>query len=49
MERIHRLRQKATDSASQVERLQAELGRAKFSLQMAKFCRERERRAPGRA
>lgn len=35
MERIHRLRQKATDTASQVQSLQTELGRAKSSLQMA--------------
>ncbi|XP_028117435.1 uncharacterized protein LOC114315066 [Camellia sinensis] len=35
MERIHRLRQKATDSANQVQSLQAELGRAQSSLQMA--------------
>ncbi|GMP27588.1 hypothetical protein CsSME_00003499 [Camellia sinensis var. sinensis] len=35
MERIHRLRQKANDTASQVESLQAELGRAKSSLEMA--------------
>ncbi|XP_028127270.1 uncharacterized protein LOC114323790 [Camellia sinensis] len=35
LERIHRLRQKANDTASQVESLQAELGRAKASLEMA--------------
>ncbi|GMP91886.1 hypothetical protein CsSME_00042362 [Camellia sinensis var. sinensis] len=35
MERIHRLRQKANDSASQVTSLQTELGRAKSSLQIA--------------
>ena len=35
MERIHRLRQKANDTASQVERLHTELGRAKASLQIA--------------
>ncbi|GMP66116.1 hypothetical protein CsSME_00026601 [Camellia sinensis var. sinensis] len=35
MERIHRLRQKANDSASQVASLQTELGRAKSSLQIA--------------
>ncbi|XP_028054433.1 uncharacterized protein LOC114258646 [Camellia sinensis] len=35
MERIHRLRQKANDTASQVQSLQAELGRAKSSLEMA--------------
>ncbi|GMP57902.1 hypothetical protein CsSME_00021786 [Camellia sinensis var. sinensis] len=35
LERIHRLRQKANDTASQVESLQAELGRAKASLQIA--------------
>ncbi|XP_028097677.1 uncharacterized protein LOC114297448 [Camellia sinensis] len=35
LERIHRLRQKANDTASQVESLQAELGRAKSSLEMA--------------
>ncbi|XP_028124092.1 uncharacterized protein LOC114321144 [Camellia sinensis] len=35
MERIHWLRQKATDSASQVQSLRAELGRAQSSLQMA--------------
>ncbi|XP_028105495.1 uncharacterized protein LOC114304530 [Camellia sinensis] len=35
MERIHRLRKKANDTASQVESLQAELGRAKSSLEMA--------------
>ncbi|THG13844.1 hypothetical protein TEA_014322 [Camellia sinensis var. sinensis] len=35
LERIHRLRQKATDSANQVEQLHAELGRSKASLQMA--------------
>ena len=34
-ERIHRLRQKANDSASQVKSLQTELGRAKSSLQIA--------------
>ena len=35
LERIHRLRQKANDTASQVQSLQAELGRAKSSLEMA--------------
>ena len=35
LERIHRLRQKANDTASQVEILQDELGRAKSSLEMA--------------
>lgn len=35
MERIHRLRQKAADTDSQVQSLQAELGRAKASLQIA--------------
>ncbi|XP_028067886.1 uncharacterized protein LOC114270562 [Camellia sinensis] len=35
MERIHRLRQKANDTASQVQSLQTELGRAKSSLQIA--------------
>ena len=35
MERTHRLRQKANDTASQVQSLQAELGRAKSSLEMA--------------
>ncbi|KAF5933908.1 hypothetical protein HYC85_030079 [Camellia sinensis] len=35
LERIHRLRQKANDTASQVESLQAELSRAKSSLEMA--------------
>ncbi|GMQ03941.1 hypothetical protein CsSME_00049543 [Camellia sinensis var. sinensis] len=35
MERIHRLRQKANDSTSQVTSLQTELGRAKSSLQIA--------------
>ncbi|GMP88397.1 hypothetical protein CsSME_00040403 [Camellia sinensis var. sinensis] len=34
MERIHRLRQKANDSASQVASLQTELGWAKSSLQI---------------
>ncbi|GMP65123.1 hypothetical protein CsSME_00026071 [Camellia sinensis var. sinensis] len=35
IERIHRLRQKANDTASQVQSLQTELGRAKSSLQIA--------------
>ncbi|KAL7198677.1 hypothetical protein ACSBR2_021060 [Camellia fascicularis] len=35
MERIHRLRQKANDTASQVQNLQTELGRAKSSLEIA--------------
>ncbi|XP_028108699.1 uncharacterized protein LOC114307503 [Camellia sinensis] len=35
LERIHRLRQRANDTASQVESLQADLGRAKASLEMA--------------
>ncbi|GMP71802.1 hypothetical protein CsSME_00030071 [Camellia sinensis var. sinensis] len=35
--RIHRLRQKATDAASQVEHLQTELGRSKASLEIANF------------
>ncbi|XP_028103698.1 uncharacterized protein LOC114302816 [Camellia sinensis] len=34
MERIHRLRQKANDTASQVQSLETELGRAKSSLQI---------------
>ncbi|GMQ10948.1 hypothetical protein CsSME_00053753 [Camellia sinensis var. sinensis] len=34
LERIHRLRQKATNAASQVEHLQAELGRSKASLEI---------------
>ena len=36
MERIHRLRQRATDTASQVESLQTELGRAKASFDRAR-------------
>ncbi|KAF5933580.1 hypothetical protein HYC85_029751 [Camellia sinensis] len=35
MERIHRLRQKASDTASQVESLQTELGQARSSLEAA--------------
>ena len=35
IERIHRLRQKANDTASQVQSLQTELGRAKTSLENA--------------
>lgn len=35
MESIHRLRQKASDTASQVESLQTELGQAKSSLEAA--------------
>ncbi|GMP77888.1 hypothetical protein CsSME_00034013 [Camellia sinensis var. sinensis] len=35
IERIHRLRQKAADTASQVQGLQTELGRAKSSLEIA--------------
>ncbi|GMP32011.1 hypothetical protein CsSME_00005967 [Camellia sinensis var. sinensis] len=35
MERIHRLRQKAADTASQVQGLQTELGRAKSSLEIS--------------
>lgn len=35
LERIHRLRQRATDTASQVEGLQTELGRAKQSFERA--------------